>query len=154
MHTERLNVYNVSRCYRGIRECLSEGFGEILSSDEVTVQILLSKISDGHIIAVTVEGNSVVATATGIVEQKLIHGDDPDYTPSGATKVLHIEDVATRKDMRGNGYGAASIRELEEAAREEGCYKIILDASIDNYNRFYHRLGYRESEICLRKNIN
>jgi GNAT superfamily N-acetyltransferase len=149
---EVLDIYNVHKFADGIVKCLSDGFGKILCSKEEAIQILLSKIQAGHFIVVAIE-DGVVATATGFVEQKLIHAGDPKYKAKPGSYVFHIEDVVTRTDKRGNGYGAACVKYLCEIASDEGAYKIILDASLDNYRNFYQRLGYKNVELCLRKNI-
>jgi len=154
MYVELLDMYNVHSRVGGIVKCLSDGFGPILINNAKATQVLLSKLHAGHFIVNTIVDNEVVATATGFVEQKLIHAGNEKYrAKDGGSHIFHIEDVATRTDKRGNGYGAAAIRELESIAAEESCYKIILDASIDNFENFYCRLGYKKSELCLRKNI-
>ena len=88
------------------------------------------------------------------MEQKLIHAGVAKYKAEGTgSRVMHIEDVATRTDKRGNGYGAACVKALHDIAEQERCYKIILDASIGNYENFYSKLGYSKTELCLRKNV-
>jgi GNAT superfamily N-acetyltransferase len=154
MYVETLDMYNIHKRAFGIVDCLSDGFGPISISIEKATQVLLSKMHAGHIIVNTIVNDEVVATGTGFAEQKLIHaGSDKYRAKNGGSYVFHIEDVATRTDKRGNGYGAAVIKELGKIARGESCYKIILDASVSNFENFYSRLGYSKSELCLRKNI-
>ena len=154
MEVEELDFYEVHIRYGGIVDCLSDGFGPITISREAGISVLLNKIHAGHVIMMTIVNNEVVATATGFVERKIIHAGLSKYkAEKGASSVMHIEDVATRTDMRGNGYGAACVKALHEVAKDEGCYKIILDASVGNFENFYSKLGYKKTELCLRKNV-
>lgn len=154
MSVELLDFYNVHDRYNGIVDCLSDGFGAISIPKEHGIPVLLNKVHSGHYIVMTVINDEVLATATGFVEQKLIHAGVEKYKAKGTgSRVMHIEDVATRTDKRGNGYGAACVKALHEIAEEERCYKVILDASIGNYENFYAKLGYSKTELCLRKNI-
>jgi histone acetyltransferase (RNA polymerase elongator complex component) len=149
-----IDAYNVHTYYSGVVKCLEDGFGPIPISSKDAVGILLSKIQDGHKIAIVVVDGDVVATATGFIERKLIHAGDERYkAENGASRVLHVEDVATRSDQRGNGYGVEAMKTLHDIAVEEKCYKIILDASVENLENFYSKLGYEKTELCLRKNI-
>jgi len=154
MRIEELDIYNADIRYDGIIRCLSDGFGPITIPKEIGVSILMNKVRDGHTVVMAVADGEVVATATGFIEQKIIHAGIAKYkAEKGASSVMHIEDVATRTDKRGNGYGAACVRALHKTAKNEGCYKIILDASVDNFENFYFKLGYKKTELCLRKNI-
>lgn len=153
MHVEIVNIYNIHEYTAGIMKCLEDGFGSIEVSEQVAISVLLAKIQAGHNIIVTIQDDKVVATATGFVEQKLIHAGSEKHKAKAGSFVMHIEDVATKTSERGNGYGAAAVEALQEIAYDEGCYKIILDASVGNYENFYSRLGYHKSELCLRKNI-
>tara|TARA_R110000824_G_scaffold112318_1_gene261392 strand:- start:198 stop:665 length:468 start_codon:yes stop_codon:yes gene_type:complete len=154
MEVTELDFYDVHIRYGGIVDCLSDGFGPIQITREVGIPILLNKIREGHTIMMTIVEGEVVATATGFVERKIIHAGVAKYkAENGASSVMHIEDVATRTDKRGNGYGAVCVKALHEVAKDEGCYKIILDASIGNFENFYAKLGYKKTELCLRKNI-
>jgi glucosamine-phosphate N-acetyltransferase len=154
MTTELLDIHNCHQRCKGVMDCLSDGFGPILVDEEAAAQILLSKIRSGHFIVKTIVDDQVVSTATGIIEMKLIHAGDPKYASvQGPSYVLGIEDVATRTGQRGHGYGAAAVKALHEIAKEEDCYKIILDCSVNNFENFYNKMGYVESELCVRKNM-
>lgn len=50
----------------------------------------------------------------------------------GAGLAGHIEDIAVSKTMQGRKLGIQLIKSLEEIARSQGCYKVILDCSKDN----------------------
>ena len=154
MRVDLLDMYNIHDRYDGIVDCLSDGFGTISISKEYGIPVLLNKVASGHFVTMTIVNDEVVATATGFVEQKLIHAGVEKYKAKNTgSRVMHIEDCATRTNKRGNGYGTAAIKALHRIAEEENCYKIILDTSIGNYENFYSKLGYSKSELCLRKNI-
>jgi len=78
------------------------------------------------------EMNKVVASGTIIIEHKLIHNNG---------KVGHIEDIVVDKDYRGYGLGKKIIEYLTNYAKEQECYKCILDCSEDNV-KFYEKCGY------------
>jgi len=71
----------------------------------------------------------IVASATIIVEEKLIHN---------MGKVCHIEDVVVDKDSRGKGFGKELIQHCVELAKTYGCYKVILNCDEDNV-KFYEK---------------
>ena len=78
-----------------------------------------------------------------LVEQKFIHNGG---------KVGHIEDVVTRKEYSGKGVGSSLVQKCIETAKEEKCYKIILDCSLDNI-AFYEKAGFRKHEVSMRYDI-
>lgn len=74
----------------------------------------------------------IVGTITLLIEQKLIR----DYG-----KVAHIEDVVVDNNYRGQGLGKKLINEAMKIAKENNCYKIILDC--DNHNiKFYEKCNF------------
>lgn len=83
----------------------------------------------------------LVANGTIIIEDKFIHNNG---------KVGHIEDIVVGNDFRGKGYGQIIVNYLIQRAKEHGCYKIILDCKDDLYS-FYHKMGFYQSGIQLRK---
>jgi GNAT superfamily N-acetyltransferase len=154
MHVETVDVYNVHTRYDGVVDCLSDGFGVISISREVGIPILLNKIRCGHYVVMTIVDDEVVSTATGFVEHKLIHAGVEKYKAKNTgSRVMHIEDTATRTDKRGKGYGVEAVKFLQQIAAEEECYKVILDCSVGNYENFYGKLGYKKTELCVRKNV-
>lgn len=57
---------------------------------------------------------------------------------------LHIEDVVTHKDYRGKGIGLELMECCKQFAKENNCYKIVLDCSDDNVP-FYEKSGFKVS---------
>ena len=95
-----------------------------------------------RIFVVEDEGKIVGAT-TLLVEQKFIHNGG---------RLGHIEDVATRKGWERKGIGSAVVMFAIAEARKEGCYKVVLDCSIENI-LFYERLGFRQHAFSMRFDI-
>ena len=62
----------------------------------------------------------IVASGTIIIEPKIIRG---------GKNVGHIEDIVVAKEMRGKGISQQLLKILERIARENDCYKIILDCN-------------------------
>jgi GNAT superfamily N-acetyltransferase len=56
---------------------------------------------------------------------------------------LYVDDLVTASDHRGQGVGAALLRELESRAREAECRVLDLDSGADreDAHRFYFREG-------------
>ncbi|GAB0496816.1 hypothetical protein MMPV_008137 [Pyropia vietnamensis] len=84
-------------------------------------------------------GTTLAATATLLVERKLIRG--------GAS-VGHIEDVVVDARFRGKGLGRRMMDALTDEARRRGCYKVILDCAESNVP-FYERCGYATKELQM-----
>ena len=147
-----LNKENVEKYAYGVMKCL-EVFGSINLTSQEANSILDSKIDNGHLVAIVVENNQVVSTATLLLEKKLIHGGDCAYTDTTHSLIGHLEDVSTLPDCRKQGHARNIIDFLEQKAKELGCYKILADVSIDNFNNFYNGLEYKVQELCIRKDL-
>ena len=65
--------------------------------------------------------------------------------------VGHIEDVVVRKDYEGRGIGMKLVISLLNRAKEEKCYKTILDCK-DDLKIFYERIGFKSESNCMRYN--
>ncbi len=76
--------------------------------------------------------NKIIGCVTTILERKL----------KGNT--LHIEDVVSHKDYRGKGIGADLMERCIKFAKDNNCYKIVLDCSDDNVG-FYEKSGFKVS---------
>lgn len=129
---------------RGFFETLSnlKSVGELSQDSEKSKRILHEiKSNPLHKIFVVVKDDGeVVGATTLLIEQKFIHN-------GGRTG--HIEDVVTRKGFQGMGIGSSVVKKAIEAAREAGCYKIVLDCSEENVP-FYEKLGFRRHEVEMR----
>lgn len=81
----------------------------------------------------------IIATATLLVELKFIRN---------CGKCGHIEDVVVDSTYRGQRLGLRVIEALMDAAKEAGCYKVILDCSESNAT-FYQKAGLTKKEIQM-----
>jgi glucosamine-phosphate N-acetyltransferase len=138
------------------KEDFSNGFFETLSnltevgpisSNIDLAKGVLSIINNNKycriVIAEDKQNHQVVGTATLLIEQKFIHNGG---------KVGHIEDVVTRKGYEGKGIGKEILNELIKIAKENGCYKIILDCN-EKIIKFYEKIGFRKHSTMMRLDI-
>lgn len=98
---------------------------------------------NGHIYVAKTTNDIIIGTATLFIEQKFIHHGG---------KVGHIEDVATRREYEGNGVASAIIKKVINLAKQNGCYKIILNCNEDNIP-FYKKLEFFKNENEMRLNL-
>eukprot|EP00483_Globobulimina_turgida_P000494 UN00494 len=78
----------------------------------------------------------IIGTITLIIEQKFAHS---------CSRVGHIEDVVTDSNYRGKGLGKLITNYAVNYAKQNGCYKVILDCTDKNV-RFYERCGFEKKE--------
>jgi glucosamine-phosphate N-acetyltransferase len=95
-------------------------------------------------VVVDSETNKIIGTATLLIEEKLLHNFG---------KVGHIEDVVVDKEHRGKNIGKVLIEHLANYAKENGCYKIILNCSLEK-QQFYEKCGLVNSNIQMSKYFN
>jgi glucosamine-phosphate N-acetyltransferase len=88
---------------------------------------------------VIIENNTIVASGTLILEPKFIHKNG---------RVAHIEDVVVDKSKHGLGIGKKLLEALVNVAKNNGCYKVILNCSNKNVG-FYEKLGFTQKEIQM-----
>ncbi|KAF8403691.1 hypothetical protein HHK36_011795 [Tetracentron sinense] len=101
----------------------------------------LTSHGDDHVIFVIEDSRSskIIATGSVFVEKKFLRN---------CGKVGHIEDVVVDSSARGLGLGHKIIGFLTDHARSLGCYKVILDCSVDNKG-FYEKCGFKSKEIQM-----
>lgn len=131
------------------KEDLWNGFLHTLDSlrkasntDKKIIEKTFEKInsnSDQIIIVALIEGKVVGAT-TLLIETKFIHNGG---------KVGHIEDVVVDKEYQKNRIGEKMINYLLRYAKDQGCYKTILDC-VDDVKPFYEKLGFKHNASALR----
>jgi len=103
----------------------------------------LSTLGDDHIISVIEDESSgkIIATGCIFIEKKFLRN---------CGKVGHIEDVVVDSNARGLKLGKKIIAFLTEHAHLMGCYKVILDCSLEN-KAFYEKCGFKQKEIQMVK---
>jgi glucosamine-phosphate N-acetyltransferase len=93
----------------------------------------MGSIIIGYTGEVEKESFEIIASGTIIIEPKIIRDGN---------SVGHIEDIVVIKHMRGKGLSQKILNILKEIARENNCYKVILDCSEDVKN-VYIKNGFR-----------
>ena len=131
------------------KEDLGNGFLQTLDSlrqasniDKKTAEKIFDKINSNqdHIVAVAIIEGTVVGSTTLLIETKFIHNGG---------KVGHIEDVVVDKEYQKKGIGEKIIIYLLRYAKDQGCYKTILDCT-DEVKPFYEKLGFKHNANALR----
>ena len=131
------------------KDDLWNGFLQTLDSlrqasniDKKTAEKIFDKINSNpdHIVAVAVIEGKIVGSATFLIETKFIHNGG---------KVGHIEDVVVDKKYQRKGIGEKIIIYLLRYAKDQGCYKTILDCT-DEVKPFYEKLGFKHNANALR----
>ena len=112
------------------------------SIDKKTAEKIFDKINTNpdHIVAVAVIEGKIVGSTTLLIETKFIHNGG---------KVGHIEDVVVDKEYQRKGIGEKIIVYLLRYAKDQGCYKTILDC-VDDVKPFYEKLGFKHNANALR----
>lgn len=105
----------------------SSAFNDYVSNLNTNHQIIVIEHNSNDI-----SGSYIIGSSTIFIETKLIHNFG---------KVAHIEDVIVHNEYRGHGLGKLLLDKCIEIAKQEGCYKIILDCS-DNNCKFYEKCGF------------
>ena len=86
----------------------------------------------------------IIASGTIIVEPKIIRG---------GKNVGHIEDIVVAKHMRGKGISQQILNILKVIARENNCYKVILDCD-DKVKNIYINNGFSIKGIEMAEYFN
>jgi GNAT superfamily N-acetyltransferase len=88
-----------------------------------------------------VDGKTV-GTFTLLIVTALVHG--------GAREAI-VDAVVVAPEWRGQGIGAAMMREAQRLAAQAGCYKLALSSNLkrDDAHRFYRSLGFRQHGVSF-----
>ena len=99
----------------------------------------VKKISQMGVIIVGVIGTDIVASGTIIIEPKIIRG---------GKNVGHIEDIVVTERLRGTGISKEILNRLKTIARENNCYKVILDCD-ESVKNVYIKNGFQIKGIQM-----
>ncbi len=128
---------------------LFNGFLESMDSlkqasnlDKNKAEQVFEKINSNpyHYVYVAIIDGKVVGSTSMIIEPKFIHDGG---------NVAHIEDVVVSKDYQGKGIGDMLMKSLLELAKDNNCYKTILDCS-DEVKMFYEKIGFKRFSNGMR----
>ena len=100
------------------------------------------QLNQKHIIIVAEINGRIVGATTLLIEPKFIH--------QGGI-VGHIEDVVVDKEFQGQKIGEKIVKYVLGIAKNNDCYKTILDCS-DDVKQFYEKLGFKHHSNELRFN--
>ena len=123
---------------KGYMECIS-----VLNSSDCVVQNV-EAVRDvvarrrNIITYLGIEEDRVVATATIVLEVKLRYNK----------MCCHIEDVATRLEDRGKGYGKQIVEHCIKGAKDNNCYKVKLNCE-EHLIPFYSSLGFEHHGVHM-----
>ena len=81
----------------------------------------------------------IVCSGTLIIEPKIIHG---------CKKVGHIEDIVVRTDFRGQNLSQNILFLLRKYAKENDCYKVILDCK-EEVKKVYLKNGFEQKGLQM-----
>jgi len=98
------------------------------------------KSNPNHVVFVAVLDSKVIGSTTLLIEPKFIHKGG---------KVGHIEDVVIAKEYQGTGIGEKLINFVLDHAKQNQCYKTILDCT-DDVKQFYEKIGFKKHSNCMR----
>eukprot|EP00484_Ammonia_sp_Unknown_P003628 CAMPEP_0197057214 /NCGR_PEP_ID=MMETSP1384-20130603/94301_1 /TAXON_ID=29189 /ORGANISM="Ammonia sp." /LENGTH=148 /DNA_ID=CAMNT_0042491531 /DNA_START=31 /DNA_END=477 /DNA_ORIENTATION=+ len=89
-----------------------------------------------HRVFVIEDKGKIIGCITLFIEQKFARS---------CGRCGHIEDVVTDSSYRGKGLGKLVTDYAVQYAKQNGCYKVILDCSDKNVP-FYERCGFKKKE--------
>lgn len=137
-------LLHVDDYYRGFLQLLEQ----LTSVDAANISyndfiIQYNKIKSFIYVIHDMETDKIVGTGAIFIEHKFIHK---------LGSVGHIEDVVIDEQYRSKGLGKTLLGKLIEKAKENNCYKIILDCDIKNtsyyeYNGFLNKGNYMAKYI-------
>ena len=111
-----------------------------ISKEKATEIYQKIKSNPNHLVYIAISGDKVVGSTTMLIEPKFIHEGG---------NVGHIEDVVVAKEYQGRGIGEMLVQSLLELAKENNCYKTILDCS-DDVKPFYEKIGFKRHSNGMR----
>ena len=89
----------------------------------------ISNLSSQVFVIRNLSTDKVIACGSILIEHKIIHKFG---------KVAHIEDIVVDENYRGMGFGKQMIQHLVDVAKDNGCYKVILNCSQHNIGFYEH----------------
>lgn len=103
------------------------------------IEIIIKNLPKNHKIFIAKSDNNIIGSITFLLEQKIIHN---------GKSVLHIEDVVVSKESRGLGIASQLLEFSKKFAKDNNCYKIILDCN-SHLEGFYQKNGFENKNIQM-----
>ena len=97
-----------------------------------------------HYLCVVEEDGEIVGSGTLLMQKNIGRAGRP---------YGHIENIVVDMNHRKKGIGKEIVIHLIEKAKENNCYKVILDCKKENMP-FYEKCGMKDTgEVCMRINF-
>lgn len=136
MHTIRnLEVEDYEKGYLNLLENLT-----VVEPENITQNMFcqfVKQLNINHVVYVIEHENQIIGSGTVLIEQKIIHG---------CGKVAHIEDIVVSPLHTGKQLGSFIIQALVNYAKEQKCYKVILDCN-ESLIKFYNKNGFEKKGL-------
>tara|TARA_B100001123_G_C14941697_1_gene879949 strand:- start:154 stop:594 length:441 start_codon:yes stop_codon:yes gene_type:complete len=68
-------------------------------------------------------------------------------------KIGHIEDIVSHSNYKNKSIGRIIVNSLFDIAKEEGCYKVVLQCKEHNII-FYEKCNYEQSGVAMQRFVN
>ncbi len=111
---------------------------EEISKVDFLKQLKLSK-SEIYVLEEDPLSNKFIGTGSIFIDYKFQHN---------LSKVAYIDNVIIHPDYRGQGYGKQIISKLVKVAKDNQCYKVILDCYKDTV-KFYEKCGFEQKQVQM-----
>lgn len=133
---------NIRKAYKDDVQALIELYHQLLPWDELdynqTKKIYEKILQDENYIINVIEYNErIISTCTLVIIKNLTHGGRPFGI---------IENVITKAEYRGKGYGKKLLRETIAYAKNVGCHKVMLQTRREEKYilDFYLKCGFSD----------
>ena len=135
MSNFKIRPLKESDYYHGFLELLEQLTS--VGADEISYELFVKQMKsiNSHVVVIQNDNNGdgrIIGTAAILIEKKFIHK---------LSSVGHIEDVVVDQEYRGNGLGKILVDYCIAYAKNNDCYKVILNCSEDNVP-FYSKCGF------------
>ena len=114
-----------------------------ISKSDFLIFLINKPLNHNIYVCIDNELDKIVGIITIIIESKLIHNFG---------KVAHIEDLVVDKEERNKGIAQLLINKCIEYAKNENCYKIILNCN-ENLIKFYEKSNFYNAGYQMRMNL-
>ena len=114
-----------------------------ISKSDFLIILINKPLNHNIYVCIDYELDKIVGIITIIIESKLIHNFG---------KVAHIEDLVVDIEERNKGIAQLLINKCIEYAKNENCYKIILNCN-ENLIKFYEKSNFYNAGYQMRMNL-